>query len=560
MTTLAHISNKQKIAVMISVMLAMFLSALDQTIVATAMPRIVEELNGLEHLSWVFTAYMLASTVVVPIYGKLSDLYGRKNFVLGAIGIFLVGSILSGLSQSMTQLIAFRAIQGIGGGAIFANAFATIGDLFPPAQRGKWQGLFGAVFGLSSVIGPSLGGFLTDNVSWRWNFFINIPIGLAAFFAILFLMPKIVPHAKDKSIDFGGAFFLAVGLITLLLGFVWGGNQYAWNSPEIITLFASTLVSFGIFGFIEQRVKQPILPLSLFKNPIFSVSMVIIFLTGIGMFGSILYVPLFAQLVLGTSATDSGGLLTPLMLGMVASSIVTGQVVSRTGKYKIFAVVGLGIAATAMYFLSRMSVDTTQMDLIVRMVATGIGLGVSFPIFNLAVQNAFEHSQLGVVTAATQLFRSIGGTVGTAILGGILNSGLSKRLGELTSDPFAQSMAKQNPQFDLTKLDANSLQGLLTGQGRVAIEHQLATLPPAVQPQAMAAFQGFITKVKGIFATSVSEVFLLSAVVMGLGFVIALFLKEIPLRKGHEINTPEKAGKELAEEEAILPAKSEPTN
>lgn len=560
MTTLANISKPQKMAVMISVMMAMFLSALDQTIVATAMPRIVQELHGLEHLSWVFTAYMLASTVVVPIYGKLSDLYGRKYFVLGAIGIFLLGSILSGFSQSMTQLIIFRAIQGIGGGAIFANAFATIGDLFPPAERGKWQGLFGAVFGLSSVIGPSLGGFLTDNVSWRWNFFINIPIGIVAFLAILFLMPKIVPQVKDKSIDYGGAFFLALGLITMLLGVVWGGNQYAWNSPEIITLFASTLVSFGIFGYIEQRVKQPILPLSLFKNPIFSVSMIIIFLTGIGMFGSILYVPLFAQLVLGTSATDSGGLLTPLMLGMVASSIFTGQVVSRTGKYKIFAVVGLGIAATAMYFLSRMNVDTTQMDLIVRMVATGIGLGVSFPIFNLAVQNAFDHSKLGVVTASTQLFRSIGGTVGTAILGGILNSALAKKLGELSSDPFAQSMAKQNPQFDLTKLDANSLQGLLTGSGRQAIETQLASLPPTMQPQAMAAFQTFLIKVKGIFATSVSEVFLISAVVMGIGFIAALFLKEIPLRKGHEIDTPEKAGKELAEEEAILPAKSEPTN
>ena len=560
MTTLANISKNQKIAVMIGIMMAMFLSALDQTIVATAMPRIVQELNGLEHLSWVFTAYMLASTVVVPIYGKLSDLYGRKYFVLGAIAIFLVGSILSGFSQSMTQLIIFRAIQGIGGGAIFANAFATIGDLFPPAERGKWQGLFGAVFGLSSVIGPSLGGFLTDNVSWRWNFFINIPIGLAAFLAIMFLMPKIVPHSKDKSIDYGGALFLAIGLITLLLGFVWGGNQYAWNSPEILTLFASTLVSLGIFGFIEQRVKQPILPLSLFKNPIFSVSMIITFLTGIGMFGSILYVPLFAQLVLGATATNSGGLLTPLMLGMVASSIVTGQVVSRTGKYKIFAVVGLGIAAVAMFFLSRMGVNTTETDLILRMIGTGIGLGVSFPIFNLAVQNAFDHSKLGVVTASTQLFRSIGGTVGTAILGGILNSALAKRLGDLSSDPFAQSLAQHNAQFDLTKLDANKLQGLMTGQGRQAIEAQLASLPPAMQPQAMAAFQTFLLKVKGIFATSVSEVFFISAVVMGLAFIASFFLKEIPLRKGHEISTPEKAGKELAEEEAILPAASEPLN
>ena len=546
---LAHISKPQKISVMIGVMLAMFLSALDQTIVATAMPKVVSDLHGLEHLSWVFTSYMLASTVIVPVYGKLSDLYGRKLFILAAIVIFLIGSVLSGFSQNMLQLIIFRAIQGIGGGAIFANAFATIGDLFPPSERGKWMGLFGAVFGLSSVIGPSLGGFLTDTVSWRWNFFINIPIGIVALLVIWFLMPKIKPDIKDRSIDYLGSLFLTLALVSLLLGFVWGGSQYAWGSQQIISLFAFSAVMFVTFGYIEKRVKQPILPLELFKNPIFSVSMMIIFLTGIGMFGSILYVPLFAQLVLGLNATNSGAILTPLMLGIVGGSIVTGQLVSRTGRYKWMAVVGLGIASVAFYFLSRMNAHTSQTDLIIRMIASGVGLGVSFPIFNIAVQNAFDHSKLGVVTASIQLFRSIGGTVGTAVLGGVLISALTKKLGDLSSDPFVQSVSKFNPQFDLSHIDVNKIQGILTGEGRMVIETKLSSLPPMVKPQALSAFHEFADKTKDAFASSVTEVFLISAIMMGLAFITAFFIKEIPLRKTHQ--GASEAGQELAREEGL---------
>ena len=535
---------------MVGVMLAMFLSALDQTIVATAMPSIVSDLQGLEHLSWVFTAYMLASTIVVPIYGKLSDLYGRKMFLLSAIVIFMIGSILSGFSQSMTQLIIFRAIQGIGGGAIFANAFATIGDLFPPAERGKWMGLFGAVFGLSSIIGPSLGGWFTDNASWRWNFFINIPIGILALSVIGFLMPKIKPHVGKKTVDYLGSLFLTLGLVSLLLGFVWGGSQYAWSSWQIISIFIFSAITLLLFGFIEKKAKEPILPLDLFKNPVFSVSMIIIFLTGIGMFGSILYVPLFAQLVLGTSATDSGAILTPLMLGMVAGSIVTGQLVSRTGRYKWMAIGGLAVGTAAFYLLSRMGTETTQGELVLRMVAAGAGLGISFPVFNLAVQNAFDHSRLGVVTASTQLFRSIGGTVGTAVLGGVMNSALAERLGDLSSDPFIKLMGKSQSQVDLSHIDANKLQSILTGQGRTAIESKLELLPPMTQPYAMTAFHDFSSKVKEAFAASVVEVFLISAIVMGVAFIVTFFLKEIPLRKTHAKN-PEEVGNSLAVEEGV---------
>ncbi len=457
----AQISKNQKLLVMLGLMLAMFLAALDQTIVSTAMPRIVQELNGLEHLSWVFTVYMLASTVVIPIYGKLSDMYGRKKFIISGILIFLVGSVLSGLSQNMLQLIIFRAIQGAGAGAIFANSFAIIGDLFTPRERGKWQGLFGGVWGIASVLGPNLGGWLTDNASWRWGFFINIPVGILALLAVIFLLPKIAPNLKSKSIDFIGAGLLSLGIISLLLGFVWGSNQ--------VPLLLSAAVFLSAFIFVEKKVNEPILPLDLFKNPIFSVAMIIIFLTSIGMFGVILYLPLFAQLVLGVTATHSGVIITQMTVGMIVSSIVVGQLVSRTGHYKLIAIFGLGLTVVSLFLLSRMSVMTTQMELAMRMVATGIGLGTTFPVFNMCVQNAFDHTRIGVVSASTQLFRSIGGTIGVAILGGVLNF-------KLASFPVKDAQA---------------------------------------------------------FSASITQVFLIGSFVMLVAFIASIFLKEIPLRDTH---------------------------
>ncbi|MDO8618808.1 MAG: MDR family MFS transporter [Candidatus Daviesbacteria bacterium] len=555
---LANIPKTQKIFVMLGVMLAMLLAALDQTIVATAMPKIVSELHGLEHLSWVFTSYLLASTVIVPIYGKLSDIYGRKYFILTAIVIFLIGSVLSGISQTMLQLIGARAIQGLGGGAIMANAFAIIGDLFPPAERGRWQGLFGGVFGLASILGPALGGYLTDYVSWRWNFFINIPIGILAILVVVFLMPKIVPDIKDRSIDFLGSITLTISLVSLLLGLVWGGSQYPWLSWETISLFALAFSSGSIFLAIETKVRQPILPLDLFKNPVFSVSMFVIFLSGFGMFGAILFIPVFAQLVLGISATHSGTIMTPMTLGIVFASIISGQVVSRTGRYKWIAVVGLGIVTIGIFLMSNMSTQITRWELIYRMVITGVGLGMTMPTFTLVVQNAFDHSKLGVATASTQLFRSIGGTVGTAILGGILNASLLDRFGHLSSDNFVKTIAQINPDFNLSQLNASQLQNLLTEPGRVQIEMQLNNLPPTVKPQAMIAFNEFLVKIKEAFAASISEVFLITSGFMFMAFIASFFLKEISLRKSH-LEPLEEAGVELANDSGVFPAKDEPS-
>ncbi len=411
---------------MLGAMLAMLLAALDQTIVSTAMPHIVKELNGLEHLSWVFTAYMLASTVTVPLYGKLSDLYGRRPFYIAGIVIFLIGSILSGAAQSMIQLILFRAIQGVGGGAIMVNSFAIVGDLFSPRERGRWQGLLGAMWGLSSVIGPLLGGWITDTTSWRWIFYINIPLGLIALTVIALTLPNIAKHA-GKAVDYAGGVLIGLGLLPLLLALVWGGSTYAWASTQIISLVALSIVLIGTFVFTESRAEDPVLPLHFFRNRAFVVSVGTVFLTAIGMFGSIIYLPLFAQNVLGTSATGAGLTLTPMMLGLVLASTLCGQIVSRTGHYKWLAVGGMVIATLAMYLFSQMSVDTSYWVLVRNMVIMGLGLGVTFPIFNVVVQAAFGPQFIGVSTASVQLFRTVGATVGTALLGGLLNYGMNSQ-------------------------------------------------------------------------------------------------------------------------------------
>lgn len=543
---LADMPHSRKLLVMVGVMMALFLAALDQTIVATALPRIVQEFHGLEHLSWVIAAYLLASTVVVPIYGKLSDIYGRKPFILSAIVLFLVGSVLSGISQNMLQLVLFRAIQGLGGGAIFANAFAVVGDLYPPAERGRWQGLLGGVFGLSSIIGPTLGGWLTDHASWRWNFFINIPVGIVAFAAVASLLPHIAPNRKGRSIDYAGALFLTVCLVTLLLALIWGGTLYPWSSGTILALFGAALLGLVLFVLAERRAPEPVLPLSLFSNTIFLVSIVALFFVGIGMFGAIVFIPLYAQLVLGVTATHSGTILTPLTLAFVAASVFSGQVTSRTGRYKAIAVAGLALATVALFVMSRMPASTTPGSLVLRMIATGLGIGATLPVFTLAVQNAFEHAKLGIATASTQLFRSIGATVGTAVLGTVLNARLAQELGNLAADPFLGIAASAVPSAHLgSRADANSLQMILTQPGRGMIEARIQALPPALRTQAHQAFEAFVIRARQAFSVSITETFLIAAALMGVALVVSLFLVEIPLRRSHAEHPAPQTGAEL---------------
>lgn len=527
--------KRTKVFILLGVVLAMLLSSLDQTIVSTAMPHIVRELGGLSHLSWVFTAYMLASTVTVPIYGKLSDIYSRKTMFILAIGIFLAGSILSGLSQNMTELILFRGIQGIGGGAMMVNAMAIIADVFPPAERAKYQGVLGGVFGLASIAGPLLGGWITDNASWRWAFYVNIPVGIVAVMVLMYAMPRIAHDLKNRSIDYIGAALLMLTLVPLLLGLTWGGDQFAWQSWQILTLFMTA--AFALFGFIfvERKAKDPIITLSLFKNRAFVVSNLAIFLTAMGMFGAIVYIPIFAQGVVGTSATSSGFIMTPMMISLILASVVSGQIVARTERYKVLTAVGILIALAGMLLFSTIGVETTQLTLSLYMIVMGAGLGTTMPIFPLVVQSAFGVEKLGEVTASTQLFRNVGGTVGTAILGGIMNNELSARAEELAQEPFARAIQSLNvPGFAVNK---EFMQALLSEEGRVAV---LAHLPPNLLP----LFENFVDSIKVAFSTSVDHLFIGSAVLMGCAFIAVLFLPVIKLRKSHRPALTE-AGLEL---------------
>ena len=535
--------NPKTALIMLGVMLTLMLASLDQTIVATAMPRIVQEFQGLSHLSWVFTAYMLASAVTVPIYGKLTDIFGRRNLILLAVVIFLIGSMLAGVAQSMTQLIFFRGLQGIGGGAIMVNSFAIVGDLFPPAQRGKYQGLLGAVFGITSVAGPLLGGWLTDSFSWRWVFYVNIPVGLAALGVMAAALPKHLPtHARgNRSIDYIGAALITLTLVPLLLALVWGGSEYSWGSGTIIGLLSVAVVSLGLFIWRELRAKDPILSMGLFRNRVFTVSMIAVFFSALGMFGSILFIPVFAQGVIGVSATNSGLILMPMSLAIVTASIITGQLVSRTGNYKILAVFGMALATFGMALFSQIDPATTSGELVLRMIITGLGLGVTMPIFTLAVQNAFEHARLGEVTAGTQLFRSVGGTVGGAVLGGVMNAGLASRLTDISADPFVQAVREISPTTPVT-IDGNTIQAFLTPDGQAQILGMLSQAPAEVQEQLRVAFDNFVETLKSAYSGSIDQVFIVGAILLGLATVAVIFLPQIALRKTHHHPAAEEAG------------------
>src|SRR5689334_13357946 len=404
-------------------MVTLLLAALDQTIVATALPRIVGDLGGITQYSWVFTAYMLTSTVTVPLYGKLGDVWGRKNLFLFAIVVFLIGSALCGAATTMTQLVVFRAIQGVGAGGLFPLSLAVIGSIVPPRDRGRWQGLIGAVFAASSIIGPAVGGFIVDHASWRWVFLVNLPVGGVALAVVSVTMPRRA-RRMQHSIDWLGATLLAGGVGALLLGLVWGGRQYSWTSGHVTLALVSAAVLLVAFAFVERRAREPILPFKILRNPIVAGSVACMALVGMAMFGTISYVPLFVQGVIGTSATSSGVVLTPLMLGAVTTSLLTGQLVSRTGRYRWNAILGPVVLTAGMLLLWRMDTSTTNGEAARNMVVAGIGIGSMMQVFVLSVQNAVPRQHIGSATALTQFSRQIGATIGVIVIGAIVNHGL----------------------------------------------------------------------------------------------------------------------------------------
>ncbi len=513
------LDQRKKITIMIAIMSAMLFAALNQTIVGTALPRIVSELGGIQYFNWVFTIFMLTSSVTAILVGKLSDIYGRKPFILIGIGIFIVGSLLCGTAESIIHLIIYRGIQGFGAGMIMSTAFTAVGDLFPPRERGRWQGLMGSVFGLASVFGPTLGGWIVDHIHWKWVFWVFLPFGIVAFLLILSLFPSVERKPAEK-IDYAGSILITFIIVPLLLAFSWAGTKYAWDSPMIIGLFITSIMSFFLFIQVEKRAKSPVLPLSLFKNDIFTLSNIIGFMLGAGMFGAIMYMPFFIQGVIGTSATASGLIMMPMMVSMVISSAIIGQFITKTGKYKVFALCGLLVMAIGMASMSMMSKDTANWTAVINMIIVGLGLGACFPVFTLTVQNAVSQANLGVATASTQLFRQIGGTVGVAIMGSIMTVRMEEKIQE--------SMTLLPSGFSTGGLSSFSNPQILMNP------EQLEQAKSSLSADMLPLFDQLIVILRESLAFSLTGVFIIGAIIMLFAFFLTFFIREIPLRKSNK--------------------------
>lgn len=500
---------REKTLIMAGVMLSLFLAALDQTIMGVALPRAIADLGGLDLFAWPITSYMLASTATAPVVGKLSDMFGRKPLLIIGIGIFLMGSVLSALSGDIYQLIGFRGVQGVGAGVIMANAFTAIGDLFAPDQRGRWTGLLSGVFALASVIGPLLGGALTDHLSWRWIFYINLPVGAVALAVVFFWMPWFRrPHAGG-AFDYRGGLLLMVFSAALLLGLSWGGSQYAWESPEVIGPLALAGLVAALFVVVERRAANGVLPLELFRNRVFTVSVLVVIVVGLGLFAVVQFMPLFVQGAQGASATNSGTVTMPMMGGVVFGSVVTGQILSRVGQYRRMALLGGAIMVVGTWLLSTLAAESSPALTRGYMVVFGLGVGVALPLYNLAVQNSLPYRQLGVGTASMQFFRQIGGTVGVATFGALLASRFPANLSKAVGEGY--DTLKSDPQILLSP-------------------EALDRFRAEVEAKAQGTAEGVIVLAREALGVTVTDLYLIAAVIMGVGLVLAAFLPVIHSR------------------------------
>ena len=505
-------SKRQVTLVFVGVMLGMFLAALDQTIVSTALPTIVGDLGGANHLSWVVTAYMLAATATTPLWGKLGDLFGRKYVFMVSIVIFLIGSVLCGQSRNMLELILFRALQGLGGGGLMVLAMAVIADVVPPRDRGRYQGVIGAVFGVSSVVGPLLGGFLVDNLNWRWVFYVNLPVAALALVVITVALKAHHPETRP-SIDYLGTFLLAAASTCLVLITSLGGSTWAWNSVEVWGCGIGAVLLIIAFIVVEQRVSEPVLPLRLFRNPVFSICCGMGFVIGLCMFGSLSYIPLYMQVVNGNSPTVSGLRLLPMMAGLLVTSIGTGQLISRTGKYRIYPIIGTALIVVSLVLLSRVDEKTSSLIMGLDMLVLGLGLGLVMQVLIIAVQNSSPFADLGTATSGVTYFRSIGGSFGASIFGTVLNNQLNSKITAALKD------GTLSPRFPVQQVLAD----------------------PTIVQKAPPADKPLIEPFLHLFAISLQTVYLVAAGIGVAAFLLSLFLREVPLRTANRAAEPGEA-------------------
>jgi EmrB/QacA subfamily drug resistance transporter len=520
---LHNLTRRQLAGTLTGLLLTLLLAALDQTIVGTAMPRIIAQLNGFDRYPWVTTAYLLTSTIAVPIFAKLSDIYGRKWFFLAGTLLFVIASAFCGGAgqftwipgDGMTQLIVFRGVQGLGAGMIVGLLFTIIGDIFAPAERAKFQGLFAGVWGLASIFGPTLGGWITDQFSWRWTFWVNLPVGVLAASAILVEFPYFRPHGIRRQIDWWGVFTLTSCLVPLLLALTWVTN-YGWTSQRVVGLLITSTIMLAAFLIAEHRAAEPLLPLWLFRDRTIAVSSVVVFLLGIGMFGVILYVPLFMQGVLGISATRSGSLLTPLLVGAVVAAIASGNIIARTGRYRTLALCGSALATVGMFLMAAMNASTTHWEVVRNMIIAGLGIGIMQPIYTLVVQNVAPPAHMGAATASTQFFRSIGATVGVAVFGSILLTRYHDR--------FTSSIPPGTPEIALQPFK----EPLMLMQIRSQLEVVFS-----LQPHGRDLLHALLDNVRVALLDGLHDIFLAGAILMVVAVGANLLLRDIPLRKKH---------------------------
>jgi EmrB/QacA subfamily drug resistance transporter len=520
------LTRRARFEVLGAILLALLLGALDQTIVGTALPRIVTDLQGNELYTWVVTIYLLTSTISVPFYGKLSDYYGRKPLLLFGITVFLIGSALSGLAQTMEQLILFRGIQGIGAGSLFPISLAVIGDLFSPAERGKYQGLFGAVFGLSALVGPALGGFITDTVGWHWIFYINLPLGLVSLVVVARVLPVVRrPHGKLNLDWLGGGVFIA-GMIPFLVGLT-NAQSAEWTDPQVGGLIVLGLALLAIFLVIETRVREPIVPLDLWRDRTYAGSIVATFFVSTGFFAAVVFLPRYYQVVLGESATASGYALMPLLIGVIASSIVSGQIVARTGKYKALLLGAITLLGLGSFLFTNLTATTPSTTIWFWQLVLGIGIGPTLAVFTIVVQNAVSFAKLGVATSNLTFFRQIGGTVGLSVAGSVFGMQLTRLLPEqLVANGVPQQLVDRFQGTGGTGSDFNDLVGVGTDLGAAILAGVPEQLRPLVEPYV----PSIVTSIYESIALAIGSIFWLGAAAAVIGFAAVLVIRELPLR------------------------------